>query len=188
MRTSGTSVGFFNAPVFCLLWLTRLTVASAQLSGPGVVTAVDGGSVTISCQYDPLFKENTKYWCRGFVYEFCKIIVKTPKDRNDKRSSIIDNKEAGFFNVTMTLLGESDVDTYWCVIARHGRNVFTSVQLLISHAVTTEPLTTEVNSLLITQEDPVSLWGILRWILFILMLCCFAATHVAVRRMKPEKM
>lgn len=119
---------------FCLLWLTQSTVDSAELSAPGEVTAVYGGSVTISCQYELQFKDNTKYWCKGQPYEFCKIVVKTPKNRYSNRTFITDYKKAGFFNVTMTLLRESDQNTYWCVIARPGRNIFTRVQLLISDA------------------------------------------------------
>lgn len=124
----------FAAPVICLIWLMEHTVDSVQLSAPARVTAEDGGSVTVSCQYDRRFKENTKYWCKGRVYELCKIVVKTPKNRPNKRSFIADN--AGFFNVTMTSLRKSDEGKYWCVIARSGRNVYTGVTLLVNHTGT----------------------------------------------------
>uniref|UniRef100_A0A3B5B9Z1 Immunoglobulin V-set domain-containing protein n=1 Tax=Stegastes partitus TaxID=144197 RepID=A0A3B5B9Z1_9TELE len=110
--------------ILCFLWLTKHTVDSAQLSAPEVVTGTYNGSVTISCQYSLQFKEYTKYWCKGQVYELCTIIVKTPKVRQNDRSSIVDDKEAGVFTVTMTLLQKTDEDMYWCVIARHGRNIF----------------------------------------------------------------
>uniref|UniRef100_A0A3P8TZ66 Immunoglobulin V-set domain-containing protein n=1 Tax=Amphiprion percula TaxID=161767 RepID=A0A3P8TZ66_AMPPE len=108
-------------------------LVSAQLSAPDVVTGTYNGSVTISCQYDLQFKENTKYWCKGSVYELCAIVVKTPKNRFNDRSSIVDDQEAGVFTVTMTSLRKPDEDRYWCVIARSGRNIFRRVKLLISN-------------------------------------------------------
>lgn len=126
----------FAAPVLCLFGLTKHAVESVQLSAPKEVTAAYGGSVTVSCQYNPRFREYTKYWCKGQRYELCAIVVKTPKDRPSNRSFIADDKEAGVFTVTMTSLKESDQDMYWCVIARHGRNIYTSVKLCISHTET----------------------------------------------------
>ncbi|XP_044067275.1 CMRF35-like molecule 3 [Siniperca chuatsi] len=137
----GTSGIFFNAPVLCLFWLTKHAVDLVQLSAPEVVTATYGGSVTVSCQYDHQFREYTKYWCKGPKYELCTIVVKTPRNRYRGRSSIADDKEAGVFTVTMTSLRESDEDTYWCVIARIGWNVYTGVRLCVSHTVITTTTT-----------------------------------------------
>ncbi len=123
----------FAAPVFCLLWLTKYTVDSVKLSAPEEVTAAYGGSVTVSCRYDHQFREHTKYWCKGPIYELCTIVVKTPKQRPSERSSISDDKDAGVFTVTMTSLKESDENMYWCVISRHGKNIYTGVRLVVSH-------------------------------------------------------
>uniref|UniRef100_A0A3B5ANZ3 Immunoglobulin domain-containing protein n=1 Tax=Stegastes partitus TaxID=144197 RepID=A0A3B5ANZ3_9TELE len=111
--------------------LEILDTGCTQLSAPEVVTGTYNGSVTISCQYSLQFKEYTKYWCKGQVYELCTIIVKTPKVRQNDRSSIVDDKEAGVFTVTMTLLQKTDEDMYWCVIARHGRNIFSHFITLV---------------------------------------------------------
>ncbi|XP_070765966.1 CMRF35-like molecule 3 [Enoplosus armatus] len=183
MRTSEI---FFNAPVLCLFWLTKNAVDSVQLSAPEVVTAAYGGSVTVSCQYDHHFREYTKYWCKGPIYELCTIVVKTPKKRHSDRSSIEDDKEAGVFTVTMTSLRESDKDMYWCVIARAGKNIYTGVRLRLSQTViTTTATTTPANSLL--TQDEISWWATLRWILFILMLCCLVSTHIVVWRIKTAR-
>ncbi|XP_049437537.1 CMRF35-like molecule 3 [Epinephelus fuscoguttatus] len=182
MRTSGISLGFFNATVFCLFWLTKHAVDSAKLSAPEVVTGVIGGSVTVHCQYDRQFRNYTKYWCKGLIYEACKIVVKTPKMLYSERHSIADDKEAGVFTVTMTSLRESDNDMYWCVIARHGRNTRTGVRLRISDTViTTTAATTTAKT---PEEVEISWWATLRWILFILMLCCLVSTHIIVWRIK----
>ncbi|XP_054465701.1 CMRF35-like molecule 3 [Anoplopoma fimbria] len=137
-----TSLGLFNAPVLCLLWLTKHNVDSVQLSAPKVVTGALGGSVTIPCQYDRHYRDNSKYWCKGLIYELCEIIVRTPNRQRNDRSSIVDDKDAGVFTVIMTSLLESDNDKYWCVISRSGRNIFSGVKLSVSHTAATTTTTT----------------------------------------------
>lgn len=122
----------FSAPVLYLVWFIKHRVDSAQLSAPKKINAPLGGQVTVSCGYDPQFRENSKYWCRGPVYGLCKILVKTPTNRKSDRVFITDDKDAGVFNVTMTLLRERDAGMYWCVIATSGRNVHTGVRLQVS--------------------------------------------------------
>nr|XP_020493043.2 CMRF35-like molecule 3 [Labrus bergylta] len=183
MRTSRTMLGFFNAPVLCLLWLTKHAVDSARLSAPEVVTGVYGGSVTVSCQYDQKLRNYTKYWCKGLVYEHCEIVVKTPKNRYSERSSITDDKEAGVFTVTMTSLSKSDEGMYWCVISRFGRNNHAGVRLRLSNPVIS---TTTITPPLMTHEE-ISWWATLRWILFILMLGCVVTTHIITWRIKKGK-
>ncbi|XP_040917460.1 CMRF35-like molecule 7 [Toxotes jaculatrix] len=186
MKTTGMFDGFFDATVLCLIWLTKHTVDSVQLSAPEEVTAAYGGSVTVSCQYDHQFRENTKYWCKGRVYDLCAIVVKTPRKRPNDRTYIADNKEAGVFTVTMTSLRDSDQDSYWCVISTSGRNIYTRVKLLISHTVVTTTTTTpDISPRL--KHDETSWWEALRWILFILMLFCLVSAHIAVWRKKVER-
>ncbi|XP_034393159.1 CMRF35-like molecule 3 isoform X2 [Cyclopterus lumpus] len=146
-----------------------------------VVTGAHGGSVTVPCQYERQFRDHTKYWCRGPIYELCKIVVKTPRRPQKDRSSIADDKEAGVFTVTLTSLRESDKDKYWCVIARPGRNVYAEVKLRVSHSVITTTTTT-TTATTILEKDLISWWATLRWILFIVMLCCLVSTHIAVWR------
>ncbi|KAK1897908.1 Cell division control protein 42 like [Dissostichus eleginoides] len=144
MKTSGISLGLFNAPILCLFWLiAKHSVDSVRISAPEVVTGAYGGSLTVPCQYAHKYRENTKYWCRGPIYELCDIVVKTPRERSSDRSSIADDKIAGVFTVTMSSLRESDEDTYWCVLARPGRNVHTGVRIHVSQpAITTTTPTT----------------------------------------------
>lgn len=123
----------FAAPVFCLLWLMKHTVDSVYLSAPKEVVGTYGGSVKVTCRYNLRFRDYTKYWCKGRVYDLCRIVVKTPRNRLSDRSSITDNKTAGAFTITTTSLQGSDDDVYWCVIATSGKNVNTRVRLRISH-------------------------------------------------------
>ncbi|XP_062283641.1 CMRF35-like molecule 7 [Scomber scombrus] len=150
-----------------------------------MVTEVYGESVAIPCQYDIQFRDNTKYWCKGIVYELCKIVVRG--DRASDRASISDDKEAGVFTVTMTSLRKSDDDIYWCVISTPGRNNHARVRLSISQKGITPTNTTPTNSSLIQGRGEVRWWETLRWIIFIFMLCCLLSTHIVVWRMKAAQ-
>lgn len=126
-------LSLFAAPVFCLLYLMKHTVDSVYLSAPAEVVGTYGGSVKVTCHYNLRFRGYTKYWCKGKVYDFCHIVVKTPRNRWSERSSIVDDKTAGAFTITTTSLRDSDDDVYWCVIATSGKNVNARVRLRISH-------------------------------------------------------
>ncbi|XP_058498700.1 CMRF35-like molecule 1 [Solea solea] len=167
-----------------LIWQNKHTVASDRLSTPDEVTAAHGGSVTVKCHYDQQFRENTKYWCKGPVYVYCKIVAKTPRNRPSDRCFIADDKEAGVFTVTMTGLQDSDDDLYWCVIAKGGLNIHTPVRLLVSHTVVTPTPTWTLT------HDDISWWATLRWILFVCMMCCLVSVHIALwgnRRWKKNR-
>uniref|UniRef100_A0A3Q2YT32 Immunoglobulin V-set domain-containing protein n=1 Tax=Hippocampus comes TaxID=109280 RepID=A0A3Q2YT32_HIPCM len=121
-----------NSPLLFILWLPKQSAVPDELKAPKVVRGAFGESLTVPCRYQPQFRNNTKYWCRGPIYELCKIVAKTPKQRNHDRWSIADDKEAGVFIVTMRALRPSDKDMYWCVVARPGRNIFTECSGLCS--------------------------------------------------------
>ncbi|XP_034028820.1 CMRF35-like molecule 1 [Thalassophryne amazonica] len=176
------SVSFLNVPVLLVFWLMSHTVDLLQLSAPAVVTAPEGGSVTVNCQYGHQYREHTKYWCRGPIYKLCHIVVKTPRNCHSDRSSIVDDKRAMVFSVTMTSLRHSDEDKYWCVIARQGINVYTGVRLLVSSTVKTPPPSTAT-----PEYDEISYWATLRWILFILLLCCFVLTNLVLWRINTAQ-
>uniref|UniRef100_A0A3B3IKQ0 Immunoglobulin domain-containing protein n=1 Tax=Oryzias latipes TaxID=8090 RepID=A0A3B3IKQ0_ORYLA len=117
-----------------VLWSNKQRAGCVQLSAPEEVTGTRGGSLTVSCQYDLEFKDNPKYWCRGSVYELCRIVVRTPKKHINNRTFIADDNRVGIFNVTMSPLRKEDENVYWCVISRSGRNVFQRVTLRVSDA------------------------------------------------------
>ncbi|XP_018617785.1 CMRF35-like molecule 5 [Scleropages formosus] len=143
-----------------------------KISAPSLVTGSLGTSITVRCHYSPLYKNHTKYWCEGVIYELCKIVVKTTKPRRWGRASIRDDTQNGFFTVTTSALRWSDKGKYWCVIARPGRNVFTGVFLEIvkaENSTTSKP-----------EEDSKTFdgWAVLRWILFAALLASFLTVNV----------
>ncbi|CAG6021740.1 unnamed protein product [Menidia menidia] len=187
MKTSGLLFILFKAVVLIHFWVTKKTVDSVELLAPEEVSGTFGGSVTIQCQYSFGFKDHTKYWCRGPVYYFCKIEVKTPRNRVNDRIFITDTKEAGVFTVTMTQLTQSDEDVYWCVIATSGTNIYKSVRVSISNTVITPPMRTVSSSSLILTEGETCWWETLRWILLFVMLGCLALTHITVWRKRKTR-
>ncbi|XP_019720643.1 CMRF35-like molecule 3 isoform X1 [Hippocampus comes] len=166
------------APLLFILWLPKQSAVPDELKAPKVVRGAFGESLTVPCRYQPQFRNNTKYWCRGPIYELCKIVAKTPKQRNHDRWSIADDKEAGVFIVTMRALRPSDKDMYWCVVARPGRNIFTGVKISLSNKVITPTSTVPENSSE-TNEAKTWWWEPLRWILFLTMLFSLVSTHLA---------
>lgn len=118
----------FPAPLLCLLCLIKMN--SAQLSAPEVVGALSGGPVTITCKYDLKFRDYTKYWCKGPMFNRCAIVVETPNGRSSDRSSITDDKNAGVITVRINSFSKSDEGMYWCGISRSGRDIHTGVWLV----------------------------------------------------------
>ncbi|XP_061827643.1 CMRF35-like molecule 7 [Nerophis lumbriciformis] len=180
MTTSGRTFGFFTL-LLAILWLPKHSADPVLLRAPRIINAEYGGSVAVSCQYDPQYRGYTKYWCRGPVYELCTIVVKTPKKRHSDRCSIADDREAGFFTVTMSSIRRSDGDMYWCVVARPGRNIFTSVKLVVSNKVMAPTSTTPKND---SEQNNVWWWKPLRWIIFSFMVFSLISAHIAVWRIK----
>ncbi|XP_077437097.1 CMRF35-like molecule 1 [Vanacampus margaritifer] len=183
MRISGSLFGFFKALFLFIFWLPKHSADPDQLK---VIRAAYGGSLVVPCHYDIQFRNSTKYWCRGPIYELCRIIAKTPKQRKNGRCSIADDKEAGVITVTMTALRRRDADMYWCVVARPGRNIFTAVKLIVFDTViapTSEvPATTSE-----TNKDKTRWWEALRWIIFLSLVLSVAAAHIVAWKLKAAR-
>ncbi|XP_067863879.1 polymeric immunoglobulin receptor-like [Heptranchias perlo] len=103
-----------------LIALLILTSApgSYQLTGPKKVDGEVGGSVTVDCRYDLIYKDHVKQWCKGQTYFFSRPVVVSTDHPEHGRVSLTDNKTQGIFSVTMNHLLKSDEGLYWCVIAR----------------------------------------------------------------------
>ncbi|KPP57732.1 polymeric immunoglobulin receptor-like, partial [Scleropages formosus] len=80
------------------------------------MSAEGGGSVTVPCYYDQRYKHHVKYWCKGFIWELCSILVRTDSAPNKGDMSITDDPDRLVFTVTMRNLQEKDTDWYWCAV------------------------------------------------------------------------
>ncbi|XP_063056458.1 polymeric immunoglobulin receptor-like [Engraulis encrasicolus] len=74
-----------------------------------------GGSVTVPCHYEEQHAPLLKYWCRGYTWDSCSILIntKSPSTPNMKLS-INDDVIQHVFTVTMRNLQDADSGVYWC--------------------------------------------------------------------------
>ncbi|XP_006869746.1 PREDICTED: CMRF35-like molecule 2 [Chrysochloris asiatica] len=89
------------------------------LTGPGSVNGTEGGSVSVQCRYEKVYRGYNKYWCRGKFEKSCKSIVQTKGKEKEERNgqvTIKDNAENLTVTVTMENLNADDAGSYWCRI------------------------------------------------------------------------
>uniref|UniRef100_G3T8M4 Ig-like domain-containing protein n=1 Tax=Loxodonta africana TaxID=9785 RepID=G3T8M4_LOXAF len=106
----------------------------STLSGPKAVSGPKGGSLTVRCSYGPGWETYYKWWCRGAVWNSCKILVKTTGSEKEEKKggiSIRDSQKNRTFDVTMEKLKEGDADVYWCGIERIGTDLGVQVEVSV---------------------------------------------------------
>ncbi|KAF6092811.1 hypothetical protein HJG60_002401 [Phyllostomus discolor] len=105
-----------------LPWTLLLLCAPGSLSlrGPRNVTGTEGGSLSVSCQYQEEHKRFTKYWCRQPCLPFFSDTVETSASGEEVRRgrvSIVDHPRNLTFTVTLENLTASDAGKYRCGIS-----------------------------------------------------------------------
>ncbi|XP_026054234.1 uncharacterized protein LOC113040159 [Carassius auratus] len=65
------------------------------------------------CLYDNQYKQNTKYWCEGYFWNYCKITAST---NAIGKWTITDYPADSIFTVKLNNLKSSDSGYYWCAI------------------------------------------------------------------------
>ncbi|XP_075297385.1 uncharacterized protein LOC142363902 [Opisthocomus hoazin] len=88
------------------------------VTGPEQVTAEQGGSLMVSCSYEPGYKLYPKYWCRsGFLWLCFSHVAQTNGSEvtvTQGRVSIRDNHVACSFMVTLGSVTPGDAGWYSC--------------------------------------------------------------------------
>nr|XP_046213821.1 polymeric immunoglobulin receptor-like isoform X3 [Oncorhynchus gorbuscha] len=100
-----------------LFFLTGVSDAQS-VSTVSHVSVKQGGSITIPCLYDLRYRNNVKYWCRGYYWFGCSTVVRTDHPKTSGKTSVSDDINQRVFTVTMTSLSPSDSDYYWCIVER----------------------------------------------------------------------
>ncbi|XP_072566676.1 polymeric immunoglobulin receptor-like [Paramormyrops kingsleyae] len=84
------------------------------VSTVNTVSVQRGGSVTIPCFYDNIYKQHEKYWCNGSDWSSCTPIVHTDSPNVTGEVSIRDYPDQQVFNVTMNKQTTVNSGYYWC--------------------------------------------------------------------------
>nr|XP_042112358.1 CMRF35-like molecule 6 isoform X6 [Ovis aries] len=87
-----------------------------SLSGPSRVMGIVGGSLSVECQYQEVFINNSKYWCKPPC--LWRMVETRESEREVRRGrvSIRDRPANLTFTVTLESLREEDAGRYWCGI------------------------------------------------------------------------
>ncbi|XP_059509195.1 uncharacterized protein LOC125462660 [Stegostoma tigrinum] len=183
---------------------------SHQLTGPGDVHGEVGGSVTAECKYHQSCKENVKYWCKGYHYIRCSIIVSTDNPQSG-RVSMTDDKKHNILSITMDNLMKSDEGRYWCVIERFFPNERVSFKLEVFEVPTwsstmgptssiagttqshvTMDLTTSSATISSTSEENLPLdlmasWQVILVVVVLIIIVLLAAAVILYVKLKQQK-
>ncbi|XP_036390311.1 CMRF35-like molecule 5 [Megalops cyprinoides] len=179
-----------SSVIFILFLSVCETILGSAIVAPRVVTGTSAESVTVQCQYQQRYRGNTKYWCRGDVYEFCKIVVKTTGPIETETASIREDKDACVISVTITALRREDQGKYWCVISKQWRNEYAPVYLQVRYTArhpttrnssvsnlefptpTTLPVRTFTTRPQVDSGTHSDAWSTLRWVLLCVIVVC----------------
>ncbi|XP_073699352.1 uncharacterized protein [Garra rufa] len=116
--------------------LLLVSVVACEMKEIWTFTAHERGKVEIRCPYEPDYKDDNKYLCRGKCLRLFKDKpVESGSAAQDERFSLTDNKTALIFTVTITDLRTEDQGKYWCGIetGRGKLDDFTQIHLEIIH-------------------------------------------------------
>ena len=89
-------------------------------ASPSVVKGVRGGSVTVSCPYNPKDANSAKYWCHWEEAQNgrCPRLVESRglvKEQYEGRLALLAEPGNGTYTVILNQLTEQDAGFYWCV-------------------------------------------------------------------------
>ncbi|XP_041930244.1 CMRF35-like molecule 5 [Alosa sapidissima] len=119
-------------PIPFILILILKGVFTAPLSAPQEICVVEGGSAVISCHYHTFYLAYVKYWCKGYYWNHCTVLVKTNEAKNKKEKiQISDDQHSRTFNITMKNVKMEDGGWYWCAIERVSKHVKVGVLVTI---------------------------------------------------------
>ncbi|XP_063318237.1 CMRF35-like molecule 7 [Pelmatolapia mariae] len=106
------------------------------------LSVLEGGSITVPCQYGPQYKHHVKYWCHGRTRTFCNMLARTDKTSSTNPSKdkvrIFDDPDQKMFTVTMNNLKETESGWYSCGVELGDwtqPDSFASIDLKVIHGL-----------------------------------------------------
>ncbi|XP_019832403.2 polymeric immunoglobulin receptor [Bos indicus] len=101
-------------------WQLFVNEETAIPASPSVVKGVRGGSVTVSCPYNPKDANSAKYWCHWEEAQNgrCPRLVESRglmKEQYEGRLVLLTEPGNGTYTVILNQLTDQDAGFYWCV-------------------------------------------------------------------------
>ncbi|XP_020858604.1 polymeric immunoglobulin receptor isoform X2 [Phascolarctos cinereus] len=101
---------------------------------PLVVKGAPGGSVSVTCHYDPKKNNTLKYWCKWKDSNHCAKLVDnlgTVNESYEGRVALLDQPENGIFIVILNQLTPQDAGYYWCLSSgEHNRKSTVKIDII----------------------------------------------------------
>ncbi|XP_053850663.1 CMRF35-like molecule 2 [Vidua macroura] len=131
-----------------LTW--ALLPGCGAVTGPGIVQGFLGGSLSVTCRYQPGWETLPKFWCkpsRIIVFTCGKDIILTSEPEQG-RFSIRDNRTHRAFTVIVDGLSEEDAGTFLCGVrmGRFLRDESAAVEVIVLSAFSTLSSSTYVTT------------------------------------------
>nr|XP_029518774.1 CMRF35-like molecule 3 isoform X2 [Oncorhynchus nerka] len=131
---------------------------ASSLSGPSEVKSVVGETVHVSCQYHQFNRDKVKFWCRGYHWYFCTVIIRSDQPKHlTSDVQILDDKNLGLFTVSMKGAKAEDSGWYWCAIERASRTLAFRLQLTVSEWLVSRLKTETTKQFNETSTSPTTL-------------------------------
>ncbi|XP_044529549.1 polymeric immunoglobulin receptor isoform X1 [Gracilinanus agilis] len=100
---------------------------------PLVVKGPSGGSVSVTCHYNPKENVTLKYWCKWKDSSRCTKLVDSSGMVNETyegRVALFDHPESGTFTVLLNQLTPKDAGHYWCLSnGEHNRKSTVKIEI-----------------------------------------------------------
>ncbi|XP_027727039.1 polymeric immunoglobulin receptor [Vombatus ursinus] len=119
-------------------------------SSPLVVKGPPGGSVSVTCHYDPKKDNTLKYWCKWKDSNHCtKLVDNLGKvdESYEGRVALLDQPENGIFTVILNQLTPQDAGYYWCLSSgEHNRKSSVKIDIIDgqSHLIAPKTVTAQL--------------------------------------------
>ncbi|KAM6467984.1 CMRF35-like molecule 1 [Liasis olivaceus] len=121
-------------PVGLFLLFVLFQTGFTSVTGPSVLEAFLGRSLSVKCQYTDGYQNYRKYWCKGPYWKNCIIVVKTDmteKEERAERTVIRDNQKQLEFTVRVENTTKQDAGIYWCAIETSGFDLSSKVNVTV---------------------------------------------------------